>query len=38
MHIIPRDWGLLGPQVNESHSWVHDPKAGVFQLIYESSY
>jgi predicted dehydrogenase len=36
MHIIPRDWGLLGPQVNESHTWVHDPNTGMFQLIYES--
>ena len=36
IHIIPRDWGLLGPQVNESHTWVHDPETGVFQLICES--
>lgn len=36
MHIIPRDWNLFGPQVTESYSWVHDPKAGVFQLIHES--
>lgn len=36
MHIIPRDWRVWGPEVQESLTWMYDPKAGVFQLVYES--
>ena len=32
MHSISRDWGLVGPQVNESSTWMHDPKSGMLQV------
>ena len=32
MHIAPSYLRLWGPQVNESYTWIHDPKSGAPQL------